>query len=72
MCGGERVGDVGNYLAPTVFAECKDDMKVNHSGKVSSARSRVGAVMRALQAYRVRHLTYDPPRSSAKKSSDQL
>jgi aldehyde dehydrogenase (NAD+) len=28
MCGGGRVGDRGYFVAPTVFAEVKDDMKI--------------------------------------------
>ncbi len=28
MCGGERVGDRGYFVAPTVFSEVKDDMKI--------------------------------------------
>ncbi|HEY7303564.1 MAG TPA: aldehyde dehydrogenase family protein [Bryobacteraceae bacterium] len=28
MCGGERVGDRGYFVAPTVFADVKDDMKI--------------------------------------------
>lgn len=28
MCGGSRVGTKGNYMQPTVFADCKDHMKV--------------------------------------------
>jgi aldehyde dehydrogenase (NAD+) len=28
MCGGDRVGDRGYFVAPTVFAEVKDDMKI--------------------------------------------
>jgi aldehyde dehydrogenase (NAD+) len=28
MCGGERVGERGYFVAPTVFADVKDDMKI--------------------------------------------
>jgi aldehyde dehydrogenase (NAD+) len=28
MCGGERVGDRGYFVAPTVFADVRDDMKI--------------------------------------------
>jgi aldehyde dehydrogenase (NAD+) len=28
LCGGERVGDRGYFVAPTVFAEVKDEMKI--------------------------------------------
>lgn len=28
MCGGERVGDRGYFVAPTVFADVKDEMKI--------------------------------------------
>ncbi len=28
MCGGERVGDRGYFVAPTVFADVQDDMKI--------------------------------------------
>ena len=28
MCGGERVGDRGYFVAPTVFADVKDDMRI--------------------------------------------
>ncbi|MGA8598929.1 MAG: aldehyde dehydrogenase family protein [Bryobacteraceae bacterium] len=28
MCGGDRVGNKGYFVAPTVFAEVKDDMKI--------------------------------------------
>jgi aldehyde dehydrogenase (NAD+) len=28
MCGGERVGDRGYFVAPTVFADVKDDMQI--------------------------------------------
>jgi aldehyde dehydrogenase (NAD+) len=28
MCGGERVGDRGYFVAPTVFSDVKDDMKI--------------------------------------------
>jgi aldehyde dehydrogenase (NAD+) len=28
MCGGERVGDRGYFIAPTVFADVKDNMKI--------------------------------------------
>ncbi len=28
MCGGERVGDKGYFVAPTVFADVKDEMKI--------------------------------------------
>src|SRR5262249_27267769 len=28
MCGGERVGDRGYFVAPTVFADVKDNMKI--------------------------------------------
>ncbi|HZU24221.1 MAG TPA: aldehyde dehydrogenase family protein [Bryobacteraceae bacterium] len=28
MCGGDRVGDRGYFIAPTVFADVKDDMKI--------------------------------------------
>jgi aldehyde dehydrogenase (NAD+) len=28
LCGGERVGDRGYYVAPTVFADVKDEMKI--------------------------------------------
>jgi aldehyde dehydrogenase (NAD+) len=28
LCGGERVGDKGYFVAPTVFADVKDDMKI--------------------------------------------
>jgi aldehyde dehydrogenase (NAD+) len=28
MCGGERVGDRGYFVAPTVFAEVQDSMKI--------------------------------------------
>ncbi|MGA8029270.1 MAG: aldehyde dehydrogenase family protein [Bryobacteraceae bacterium] len=28
MCGGDRVGDRGYFVAPTVFADVKDDMKI--------------------------------------------
>lgn len=28
LCGGERVGERGYYVAPTVFAEVKDEMKI--------------------------------------------
>ena len=27
-CGGERVGDRGYFIAPTVFADVQDDMKI--------------------------------------------
>src|SRR5437762_3309141 len=28
MCGGERVGDRGYFIAPTIFADVKDEMKI--------------------------------------------
>ncbi len=28
MCGGERIGDRGYFVAPTVFADVKDEMKI--------------------------------------------
>ncbi len=28
MCGGERVGDRGYFVAPTIFTEVKDEMKI--------------------------------------------
>jgi aldehyde dehydrogenase (NAD+) len=28
VCGGDRVGDKGYFVAPTVFADVKDDMKI--------------------------------------------
>ena len=28
MCGGERVGDRGYFVEPTVFADVKDEMKI--------------------------------------------
>ena len=28
MCGGERVGDRGYFIQPTVFADVQDDMKI--------------------------------------------
>ena len=28
LCGGERVGDRGYFVAPTVFSDVKDDMKI--------------------------------------------
>ena len=28
LCGGERVGDKGYFVAPTVFADVKDEMKI--------------------------------------------
>jgi aldehyde dehydrogenase (NAD+) len=28
LCGGERVGDRGYFVAPTVFADVRDDMKI--------------------------------------------
>ncbi|MBV8828251.1 MAG: aldehyde dehydrogenase family protein, partial [Acidobacteriaceae bacterium] len=28
MCGGERVGERGYFVAPTVFADVKDEMKI--------------------------------------------
>ncbi|MBV9302389.1 MAG: aldehyde dehydrogenase family protein [Acidobacteriaceae bacterium] len=28
MCGGERIGDKGYFVAPTVFADVKDNMKI--------------------------------------------
>src|SRR5581483_5585376 len=28
MCGGERVGDRGYFVAPTIFADVNDEMKI--------------------------------------------
>jgi len=28
VAGGERIGDKGFYVAPTVFADVKDDMRI--------------------------------------------
>ena len=28
LCGGHRVGDVGNFVAPTIFDHCSDGMKI--------------------------------------------
>ena len=28
MCGGERVGDNGYFVEPTVFADVQDNMKI--------------------------------------------
>jgi hypothetical protein len=28
LCGGERIGDKGFFVAPTVFSDVRDDMKI--------------------------------------------
>jgi betaine-aldehyde dehydrogenase len=28
LCGGERVGEQGNFVRPTVFADCQDSMRI--------------------------------------------